>query len=82
MALVTLPEAGDALGWSVRTMRRMVAGGYLSAVETRLGRGSGGGTQLFDLTDVYDAAEAYRAEHPPGRPWPKRTIPDTPTQAL
>lgn len=82
MSLVTLPEGGDALGWSLRSMRRLIAGGYLTPVETRLGRGSGGGTQLFDLEDIYFAAEQYRADHPKGRPWPKRTIPDTPTQAL
>lgn len=80
--MVTLAEAGDALGWSLRTMRRLISDGYLAPVETRLGRGSGGGTQLFDIEDVYDAAERYRADHPLGRPWPKRTIPDTPTQIL
>jgi hypothetical protein len=68
MTLVTLVEAGEAVGLSLRTMRRIVAGGYLTPAETTLARCRGGGVQLYLLSEVRDAASAYRRENPRGRP--------------
>jgi hypothetical protein len=66
VTLVTLVEAGDAVGFSLRNMRRLVAAGYLKPVEAEPVLG---GTVLwYDLAEVRKAAAAWRRDRPRGRP--------------
>lgn len=64
--LVTLAEAAEVAGYSLRTMRKMVAAQYLTsyAVEPI----HGGWRHWFRRPDVLQAAAWWERDHPKGRP--------------
>lgn len=71
MTLVTLRDAGDAVGFSLRNMRRLVEAGYLKPVESEPVRG--GWLMWYRLADVRAAAAQWRKDRPRGRPpWKHR----------
>lgn len=64
--LVTLDEASELTGYSMRTMRKMVREGYLTSHAVEPIRG--GWRHWFRRPDVLQAACWWEKAHPRGRP--------------